>query len=164
MGRNVYIGIDPGAGGGLAFIAYYRGSHKVLETTPMPPTEKDICEWLDNNSYNNRTEDTTGTYAIIEKVHSMPKQGVASTFKFGMNYGFLRGCLIALGISFQEVTPRQWMKALGIRTRKKTETPTQWKNYLKGLAQQEFPEEKVTLKTADALLIAKYCMQCRKED
>ena len=32
----------------------------------------------------------------------------------------------------------------------------EWKNKLKGLAQQLFPSEKVTLKNADAILIANY--------
>ena len=33
------------------------------------------------------------------------------------------------------------------------ETPTQWKNKLKAEAQRLFPDIRVTLKTADALLI-----------
>jgi len=87
----------------------------------------------------------------------MPKQGVASSFKFGMNYLFLRACLVSCEIPFAEVTPRTWMKALAIRTRRKTETTTQWKNHLKQIAQQLFPQQPVTLATCDALLIAEYC-------
>jgi hypothetical protein len=64
---------------------------------------------------------------------------------------------VSCRIPFVEVSPRSWMKAMGIRTRRKTETPTQWKNHLKQLAQQLFPHEQITLATADALLIAEYC-------
>ena len=49
---------------------------------------------------------------IIEKVHSMPKQGVASTFKFGVNFGIWQGILAALNIKFQMVTPQKWKKAM----------------------------------------------------
>jgi crossover junction endodeoxyribonuclease RuvC len=96
---------------------------------------------------------------MIEKVHSMPKQGVASSFKFGRGYGGLRMALIAAGIPFEEVTPQAWQKALAIPKRSKTETPVQWKNRLKALAQQLYPDIKVTLKLADALLIATYCQR-----
>jgi Holliday junction resolvasome RuvABC endonuclease subunit len=95
--------------------------------------------------------------AVIEHVHAMPKQGVSSTFKFGVGYGGLRMALIAASIPFEEVTPRTWQKALGVVVRKKTETKTQFKNRLKAKAQQLFPRESITLKTADALLIAEYC-------
>ena len=51
-------------------------------------------------------------YAIIEKVHSMPKQGVASSFNFGMGYGMLRGALTALCIPHELITPQQWKKTI----------------------------------------------------
>ena len=89
----------------------------------------------------------------------MPKQGVSSSFKFGKGYGFLRGCLIAAGIPFEEVTPQAWQKALEIPKKSKSETKAQFKNRLKALAQQWFPDQLVTLKTADALLIATYCFR-----
>ncbi len=49
---------------------------------------------------------------VIEKVHSMPKQGVASMFKFGTNYGLLRGIVEGMGIPCVLVTPQTWKKVL----------------------------------------------------
>ena len=46
----------------------------------------------------------------VEKVHSMPKQGVASTFKFGMGYGVIIGICDALGLPYRLVTPQAWKK------------------------------------------------------
>ncbi len=86
----------------------------------------------------------------------MPGQGVRSSFTFGQNYGFLRGVLITLRIPFIEVTPRKWMKEVQMY-KSKQETKTEWKNRLKGKAQQLYPEIKVTLKNADSILIAKFC-------
>ena len=146
----IAIGIDPGQLGGIAVIYPTADFGTQAIAIPMPKTERDI--WLALRGY----RDIGSCTAIIELVHAMPRQGVSSSFKFGCNYGFLRACLTAADIPFSEATPRTWMKGLGARTRKKAESKTQWKHYLRGLAQQRFPQLKVTLKTADALLIAWY--------
>jgi hypothetical protein len=148
---KIRIGIDPGKGGGIVVLV---GEGEV-HYSKMPQTEADIVEYLTNQAW----RDNTNTKAVIEKVHSMPGQGVKSMFTFGQNYGTLRGILAAIKIPFDEVTPRHWQKALNIPPRKKTETPTQWKNRLKQKAQQLFPELTVTLAVSDALLIAHYCKQ-----
>lgn len=48
--------------------------------------------------------------AIIEDVHSMPRQGVASSFNFGMGCGLLRGVVIAAGLPLHLVTPGKWKR------------------------------------------------------
>ena len=80
----------------------------------------------------------------------MPKQGVASSFKFGVSYGLLRMALIASGIPWEEITPNQWQKALGCLSRGD-------KNTTKARSQQLFPRIKVTHAVADALLLAEFC-------
>jgi len=134
----VVMGIDPGASGGVAWIRD-GGSTAV----PMPDTERDLLDFLSDG-----IEEET-RFAYLEKVHSMPRQGVASTFKFGVNYGMLRGMLIALRIPFDDVTPQKWQKEMGCLTRGD-------KNVSKARAQQLFPQLKVTHAIADALLIAEF--------
>jgi len=149
---NRFVGIDPGQSGGLAIVCVYPNMEVYPDmecAVPMPSTERDIWDWF--NSLPPRT------MALIELVHAMPGNGVSSMFKFGAGYGGLRMALIASGIPFEGVQPRAWQKELGIPPKKKTETKTQFKNKLKAKAQQLFPAEDVTLKTADALLIAEYC-------
>lgn len=68
------------------------------------------------------------------------------------NYGFIKGLATGLGLVVEEVTPQQWQKDLGLGNSRGM-TKTQWKNKLKAKAQELFPDVKVTLKTADALLI-----------
>lgn len=133
---TIVLGIDPGQSGGLAWI----GLGGVLVGHKMPATERDVWQLL-----HERVTD----FAVIERVHSMPKQGVASSFKFGQSYGFLRGCLIASGIPFEEVTPQAWQKELGCLSKGD-------KNVTKRRAQQLFPSLKVTHATADALLLAEF--------
>ena len=153
---NIYIGVDPGASGGLASLI-----NGPIHICPMPDTERDIWEWFRQVSFKG-VLGSQPIFAIIEKVHAMPGNGVSSMFRFGQNYGFLRACLIASNIPFDEVTPQAWQKALGIPKRGKTERKPEFKNRLKAKAQQLFPDIKVTPATADALLISEYCKR-RKE-
>lgn len=134
------LGIDPGQKGGIAFVG-----ENLFVAQKMPDTERDALEAI---------QLLRGQFAYIEAVHSMPKQGVASSFKFGQNYGFLRGCLIALGIPFETVTPQKWQKALGCLSRGN-------KNVTKAKAQELYPSLKITHATADALLIATYGYRLR---
>ena len=138
------IGIDPGQEGGVAWIDG-DGPHAVK----MPDTERDIWNLI-------AELESGDDFAFIEAVHSFPHQGVASTFKFGRNYGFLRACLIASGIPFDEVTPAKWQRAVGIMP-VKGETITAKKNRHKSKAQQLFPALQVKHAIADALLIAEFC-------
>lgn len=153
----IFLGIDPGANGGMACIA--PGD---ISLTSMPVTEKEIWQWI--RWYDRSTRDV---FAIIEKVggyvgnNSEAGKGGGSSngsamFKFGMNCGLLRMALTAARIPYDEVHPATWQKKLGISPRTKTESKSQWKNRIKQKCQQLYPCEKLTLNTADALLIARY--------
>jgi hypothetical protein len=145
-----YIGIDPSAIGGTTggAIVFIKGGVIVKSIKLNSSTETDI-----KNEITQVLEQHPNWLAAIEKVHSMPKQGVASSFKFGQGYGFLRGLLIGLAVPFIEVSPQKWQKFYSIP---KTDSKTKHKNLLKQAAQQRFPKEKITLITADAILIANY--------
>ena len=133
--KSVFIGIDPGQSGGIAMLGdCFPIAYK------MPDTEADARELL--HDWRDHV-----TSCFIEAVHSMPKQGVASSFKFGRSYGFLRGLLIGLKIPFEEITPQTWQKEMNCRTGGD-------KNITKAKAQQLWPDLKITHATADALLIA----------
>ncbi len=152
--RKVYLGVDPGANGGLAAVTT-SGSFGVAS---MPDTERDVWEWFADVK---RQFPGCDPFAVIEKVSGYigEAQPGSAAFKFGASYGGLRMALVAAGIPFEEVTPQKWQKFLGIppRNNKGGETKTAFKNRLKAKAQQLFPGVKVTLATADALLIMEYC-------
>lgn len=99
---KVIIGIDPGQQGGIAFLF---PSDSSLFVYQMPPVDSD-WSWFRGLCGMHQPS------AIVEKVHSMPKQGVASTFKFGTGYGFIRGMLIGLSVPTVLVTPQAWMKVM----------------------------------------------------
>ena len=107
-------------------------------------TERDISDLFECFKARGNVE-----MAMIERAWSMPRQGVASSFKFGLNYGFLRGMLCAHRFRFTEITSHKWQRKLECLTKGD-------KNISKRRAQQLFPELKITHATADALLIAEY--------
>ena len=144
---NFYIGIDPGKSGGIACIT---GDY--MECIKCPGTIADMSGILEMLSI---ARENTGLrcYAIIESVHSMPKQGVKSTFTFGQNYGQWLGLLTAHKIPYKQVTPVKWMNLFGSMPKDKKDR----KNHIKHLAQQRYPEKNITLATSDSILIAEYC-------
>lgn len=147
-----HLGIDPGASGGFGWVSPHGDA-----AIKMPETDKDIfdelCELRDN---------LPDVFCLLESVHSMPGQGVASTFSFGANFGALRMALTAAGIPYEMVTPNKWQREFGIPTLKQAGSNTAKKNAHKAVAQQLFPEIKITHAIADALLIAEYNKRTRK--
>lgn len=137
-----YIGIDPGVSGGAALLDATGKHIDAFKFKDM--TDHDIAEAFREWSGFGDVQ------CVIEKVHSMPKQGVKSTFNFGRNFGFLVGCLTVLKIPFDFVTPNKWQTALQCQTKGD-------KNITKAKAQRLFPKLKITHALADALLIAVYC-------
>lgn len=113
-------------------------------------TESAMRDELENLVTHARTIGTT-CIAVLEKVHAMPGNGGVSMFSFGQNFGFWRGVLQGLRIPFVMVTPQAWQKGL---VPPKVKGPDR-KRALKQLAAERYPNLKVTLKTADALLMLK---------
>lgn len=136
----IYIGIDPGASGGMAGLD---DDGKILACMAFAKmTEKDIYDQFDTGQIKRK--------AVLEYVTPMPKQGVASTFKFGRSFGLLEGLLIGSETPYRLIRPQQWQKFLRCMSRGD-------KNVTKRAAQQRWPNAKITHAVADALLIAEYC-------
>ena len=136
---KLYLGIDPGLSGGIAFVPETGTpwAHK------MPETDRDLIDLLsDNISLHTAT-------AMLEFVHSSPQMGVKSAFTFGEGYGRLQAVLTALRVPYERIRPAAWQKAMGCLTKGD-------KNVSKRRAQELFPTLKITHATADALLIAEY--------
>lgn len=94
----IVAGIDPGKAGGLA----KQRAIGTVEVIPMPVAGKEI-DGLAIVDFLNGVD-----LVVIEKVASMPKQGVKSTFTFGKGYGILHGICWGGAIPFELVTPQRW--------------------------------------------------------
>lgn len=110
----MFIGIDPGLHGGISGIDYTNG---ILWSIEMPVFIKDIktkkLEY-DIPRIAGLLRACAPNLVCIENVHSMPGQGVSSTFLFGKGFGTLLGIVGTLGIEQKLVTPRVWKAKLQV--------------------------------------------------
>ena len=169
------IAIDPGAGGGIA----YCNSKGDTSTAKMPDTLRDIWDMLSflTAAFAGRSE--IGSVVYIEKVGTyMPGNSGPSAATFAMHVGALQMALIALKVRHLYIAPKAWMdafigkqsypsipKEMPDKERKRilAARKTERKNKIKAKAQQLFPDQKVTLATADALGILWYAMESEQK-
>ena len=96
-----YIGIDPGKRGGIAIIrdnpewheAYPYSDLKLLQVSEMYETDSIVT---------------------VERVWGMPGQGISSTFRFGEEYGYIKGVLEAHDIEYYTAPPVTWKALYGL--------------------------------------------------
>lgn len=164
----IIIGIDPGQAGGVAQLKQ-AGAGWRPSAIQMPDSEKKIADHL-WALYQESVDEKVEIVCFLEQVQVMPairrtktptgetreevNTGIVSTAKFMQGYGYLRGCLITIGIPVEDIRPQAWQKLLGCMTRGN-------KNISKAKAQQLFPQLSITHKVADALLIAEAGRQIR---
>ena len=107
MSGPVILGVDPGKTGALAWHSGAGG----LVVHDMPDlTGAALAACLADLIL----EDGRPAEAWVEKVGAMPKQGVASTWKFAEGYGVILGVLGVLQVPVRLVTPAAWKKAAGL--------------------------------------------------
>lgn len=154
-----FVGIDPGKSGGIAVLRPF-GNHDVFSLEKM--TDREVWERLKclNSSLLKPCaviEKNTGFISGRGYAGGVGGNPGSSMFKFGIGTGKLLGYLVAADIPHEERTPQQWQKAVGVPARTKSQTPADYKRVLKQHAERLYPGMVLTLKTADALLIAHYC-------
>jgi hypothetical protein len=113
----ITIGIDPGLSGAIAYI-----SDAHYEVHDLPVMRDGSLSWIDGAALQSlllQSFPEKQVRCVIERVHAMPKQGVSSSFNFGVNYGSVLSIVQARGISLEFVTPTQWKRDLGLPKDKK---------------------------------------------
>jgi len=126
----------------------------------MPPTQGDLLELL-RSAKSAAEVEGDDLVCVLEEVSGFAGKGQpgSAMFTFGEHYGFTKGVVQALGIRLELVRPQVWQKTFGLGTASRCASKSEWKNKLKAEAQRRFPHLKVTLKTADALLILDWVMR-----
>ena len=143
------IGIDPGKGGGIAVI-----TDETIQIHNCPKTVDSMAHLIgmcltDVAAYR--------TKVFIEKVWAFPTDGKSSLFSFGCNYGQWQGILASHELKPTYVVPKKWQAHFEIEKGLKKVVR---KRILKQIAIDKFPKTKgITLKTADAVLIAMYGLE-----
>lgn len=152
---NCVIGIDPGiSAGGLA--VYIQGWK--TKAVKMP---KDIADLRDFLSY---YKENYQPIVFLEKLSVRPddidmegdKANLGKLYriqKMMANFEHLKALIEAVGIPYVLVHPASWQSKLKIRRPELKEEKADRKRRYQGIAQKFYPEVKVSLWGADALLI-----------
>lgn len=111
---RICVGIDPGLDGAVCLL--YDNGHAELDDTPTlnvgrgKVTKRDYA--IPEMVRLLRRLQGDDVAVALEAVHSMPGQGVASTFTFGVGFGVWQGILAALGLPYDLVPPQRWKKTM----------------------------------------------------
>ncbi len=108
---RVVVGIDPGNSGAVAVL----GDGQLFAAYDMPVLDRVVSEALYVDLLRQIEVDhliDAPAMCVIERVSAMPKQGVSTTFKFGLAYGIQRCGPAARGWPVTFVTPTEWKRTL----------------------------------------------------
>jgi hypothetical protein len=151
---SLTIGIDPGLSGALAIL---RGDGALEHLADLPIVRDRKLAWVDGRELQSiilgALKGRTAR-AVVERVSSMPKQGIASAFQFGVGFGSLLSVLQTLRVSLEFVTPAAWKGSYGLSRDKRASLHK---------ARLLFPAAELHLANhdgrAEALLIALWAMR-----
>ncbi len=112
------LGIDPGLSGALALLFDDR---LILFDTPTFEIQRngktrreiDVVAMLDIARSAAQNQGFV-TLCVLEQAGARPKEGAASSWKNGCNWGVTQACVVAAGIPMQVVAPQVWKKAMGV--------------------------------------------------
>ena len=145
----VYIGIDPGARGGIGIL---NGDNVQV----VPYSNQALIEFCQ------LYQDIA--LVTVEKVHAMPGQGVTSMFTFGRNYGYIVGVLEAFQMQYTLIDPRTWKNYFGI-TADKRSSIYKCQELYPGVNLLPTPRcKKESDGMAEALLIARWGLEHESQD
>ena len=147
---NKYIGIDPGKSGGLMIIdeAGKAEAHKC-------PEKVFDMSVLFKIAIGNTAPDNVKL--LMERVWARPTNATRAAFTYGVNYGQWLGIAASHEVKTYTELPLNWMKWFGCP---KGMISRDRKNWLKDKAKELYPNiKKITLATADAILICHYAKE-----
>lgn len=103
--------IDPGASGAIAFVSD-AGALVVIED--MPTLKVRGKTRVDAQRLGDMIAARKPNLIVVEGVHAMPKQGVASSFAFGYSAGLIEGVAAGAAIPCQIIDSAQWKRKAGV--------------------------------------------------
>lgn len=149
--EDIVIAIDPGAKGAAA-IDYGDGVIALWNFD----SESGAIQMLDY------ALSVGNAVACVEEVGGYvgKNQPGSAMFKFGRNFGFWLGALMSRGVPVHLVRPQVWQRGI---SRVAGTKGAEHKRALRDEAKRLFPEQKITLANADALLILNWFKNNKKQ-
>jgi hypothetical protein len=148
-----YYGIDSGAKGAIALLAYEDDKLMCVFISDFPTKFEDFIHYMKKDNSTDRVK------VLLEKVHALPGQSCTAMFSYGGNFRMAELLAYCLSEEYIEVSPQAWKKHFGL-VKSKTESKTEYKRRSVALARSllghlyDFKDSKDG--QAEAALIALY--------
>lgn len=152
------VGVDVGISGAVAFLEA-DGSFGSVYDMPTMPSGRGKRQQVNPAALaqllRERLDGVLGPHSVIvERVATMPRQGVASQGSLMCSFGIVQGVLAGLKLPCELVTPQMWKKAFSLGADK---------DVSRSVAQRLYPMAPLGRKKdhgrAESLLIARYGWQ-----
>lgn len=114
---RIFVGIDPGVVSGAWGIVDHHGQYFASGHIQNDTDRIRVIPWRDELSNAIGINDVS---FVIESVHSMPGQGLASTFKFGRAVGAIEAVVALFREPWFIVSPKKWKADMGVTSDKST--------------------------------------------
>lgn len=105
------LGVDPGLVSGAWGLIDHHGVYVAGGSIPHADRRIDVRQWRHDLREAMGHQDVV---VALESVHSMPGQGVASTFAFGRAVGAIQAVLDLLAAPVTLAEPRIWKRKMGL--------------------------------------------------
>jgi len=109
------LGIDPGLEGGCALLHVDLEFTTLVDAIDIPTRGEDAKRRVDVLELASWISNMEPDVAFIERAGVMPKQGIASGFKYGRAVGALEAAVILAKIRLEVVEPAVWKRAFGLK-------------------------------------------------
>ena len=145
----IWIGIDPGVVSGAVGALDPNGDY--LDSFNIEHQDKHVLPMVFKNMILRLVDPKEGAEICCELVHSMPNQGVSSTFAFGRAVGVITAVCTLTNYPLHMVSPQKWKKYFQL---------TSDKDDALDMARMYWPDaplkRKKDIGVAESLLIAEY--------
>jgi Holliday junction resolvasome RuvABC endonuclease subunit len=112
---HIFLGIDPGIRGALALIEIREDGPRVVDAIDIPTIGTGAKERVNVHAVQEWVLQHGPFRAFVERGSSMPRQGVASTYKFGRAVGSIEATIALCNVPLEIVEPSMWKRALRLR-------------------------------------------------
>jgi len=149
---NIYVGIDPGKSGAIAWLTDDIDDGLQSENT------KKLSARAINDIFTifYETANKENVHVCLERVWSFPRDGNKSAFSFGMNYGMWQTLLELHYLPWVSVLPRTWQGHYEIPKMSKKDRKLLCKTKASDYLSKYKESYKATYSNSDAILLAIY--------
>jgi Holliday junction resolvasome RuvABC endonuclease subunit len=109
------LGIDPGFRGGMSIVEIDNGAPaKIIDTIDIPTVGTGAKTRVDVLAIKKWLETHQPDHAAIERAGVMPKQGIASGYRYGRAVGAIEATVALCEIPLTIVEPSVWKRRMGL--------------------------------------------------